>query len=176
MISGLLHAQSWQKSEKVDTFSSQPYVEYTLTGKFLTPPRETGIDAPVIVMDCMPGEKRYAGKWYFRGANLNIHISTGAVVDSKADGVGVWFRRDEGKSQFAVWSNSKDGTALFPTGPYLNQIIYGHDLVHKEGTTPPVKKLVLMVDEYLAARIVMEFDLPDSQEVYDACGLTIHQK
>ena len=52
---------------------------------------------------------------------------------------------------------------------YLNDLLYGHYMPHKEWTNnPQIRKIIFGVSEYLATQIQMEFDLPDSTEVADA--------
>jgi hypothetical protein len=51
----------------------------------------------------------------------------------------------------------------------------GHVLTHKEGTGPQVQKIIVGVKEYLGSQIQMEFELPDSTDVADACGLIAHK-
>jgi hypothetical protein len=59
----------------------------------------------------------------------------------------------------------------------LNNLLYGHLMPHKEWTnSPQVRKIILGVSEYLAAQIQIEFDLPESTEVADACGVIEHKR
>jgi hypothetical protein len=48
-------------------------------------------------------------------------------------------------------------------------------MYHKENTSPQVRNIVLGVPEYLGGEIEMKFDLPDSTEVADACGIILHK-
>ena len=62
---------------------------------------------------------------------------------------------------------------LFLSQDALNTMLYGHFLDHKEGTLSPIHKVV--IDEYLAAEVVMQFDMPDSTQVSESCGVTVHK-
>jgi hypothetical protein len=64
---------------------------------------------------------------------------------------------------------------LFDDGD-LDDLLYGHVLRHKEGTNAQVRRIMLGVPEYLGAQIQMQFDLPDSTEVADACGVILHKR
>lgn len=169
-------AQTWEKLDKKDAFTGNSYIQYSLTGKFLTPPRDGAVDAPRIVLECLPGEKKFSGKWYSAGQFIKGYIAVGAILNDTTNGVAVSYRRDDGKPQSAFWSISTDRNGLFPSGFQLNNILYGHDLIHKVNTTPPVKKLVLMADEYLGVGIVMQFDMTGIDDIAGGCGLAIYEK
>jgi hypothetical protein len=47
---------------------------------------------------------------------------------------------------------------------------------HKEGTNPPVHKVVMGMHENVGTEIVIQFDMPDPDQVADACGLLIRKK
>lgn len=171
-----LFGQGWTKTDKTDAFSGNSYVQYRLTGKFLTPPRDGGVTSPTLILQCSPHEKKYNGKWYFDGQFIKAFINVGAVLNHSAGQIPVMYRRDDGKAQSEQWGISTDGTALFISEMEADEAFYGHFLPHKVGTSPPVTKLVLMADEYLGTGIVMQFDLTGVDEVGSACGLAIHQK
>ena len=81
------------------------------------------------------------------------------------------------KLQPNCWSPSTDHSAVFLSDVDLNNLLYGHFMPHKESTdNPQVRKIILGVSEYLAAQIQMEFNLPDSTEVADACGVIEHKR
>lgn len=171
--------QSWTKQEKTDAFSGTKYVQYTLAGRFLTPPQHGTLTAPALVLQCVPGEAKYTKGWYSAGKLIKAWIDVGASINSTADGVPVMYRRDDGKAQSELWSKSTDLVALFPSGFGLNHILFAHDLIHKVNTTPPVHKLVLMTDEYMGTGIVMQFDLTDlegPESIASQCGLAIYPK
>jgi hypothetical protein len=43
-------------------------------------------------------------------------------------------------------------------------------ITHKPQTSAQVRKVVISVQEHLDGDVVMEFDMPDAQEVGAACG------
>lgn len=111
-------------------------------------------------------------------------IATGAVLDSAEPSVGrdaaklvsVEFRLDDRKLQADLWPKSTDHSGVFLDDIRLDNLLYGHLLGHKEGTGPQVRRIMLGVPEYLAIQIQMQFDLPDSTEVADACGVILHKR
>jgi hypothetical protein len=71
---------------------------------------------------------------------------------------------------------STDFGGAFFTYVDLNNLLYGHMLPHKEGSNPPVKKVVIAASEYLGPQVVARFDMPDSVTVVDTCGVIDHTK
>lgn len=171
-----LCAQGWDKAEKTDAFTGNSYVQFAVTGRFLTPPRDGGANPPRMILQCYPHEKKYAGKWYSAGQFIKAFVDVGAVLNHSAGEIPVMYRRDDGKAQSESWGISTDGTALFLSAMQADEAFYGHFLPHKAGTTPPVKKLVLMADEYLGTGIVMQFDITGIDEIASGCGLVIYEK
>lgn len=83
---------------------------------------------------------------------------------------------DDKKLERDLWPLSTDIGGLFLDDARLDNLLYGHLLPHKEGTGAQVKRIMLGVPEYLGAQIQMEFDLPDSTAVADACGIIVHKR
>lgn len=152
------------------------YSQYTLAGKFLTPPSNTNGQPPVFVIKCIPTAHRRSGGGYVNGKLMDSYITMHTVVNHSSKEIFVQYRLDDSKMHKEFWGVSTDGTAIFPPEIELNTVLYGHFLPHKEGTNDPIKKLVLGANEYLGAEVVVQFDLPDPTEVADACGLLIHKK
>ena len=94
-----LCAQGWNKTDKTDAFTGNSYVQYALTGRFLTPPRDGGATPPSLVLQCYPHEKKYAGKWYSAGQFIKAYVQVGAVLNHSAGEIPVIYRRDDGKAQ-----------------------------------------------------------------------------
>ena len=171
-----LCAQGWNKTDKTDAFTGNNYVQYALTGRFLTPPRDGGATPPTVILQCSPHEKKYTGKWYSAGEFIKAYVNVGAVLNHSAGEIPVLYRRDDGKPQSESWAISTDGTSLFLSALQVDEAFYGHFMPHKAGTTTPVSKLVLMSDEYLGTGIVMQFDLDGIDEIASGCGLAIYEK
>jgi len=166
----LANAQSWQRTEKTDAFRGTQYSQFTLAGKFLTPPQHSSLDAPVIVLQCKAGNHGYGGHWHYDGKLIDAYIQTGATLNASLSSIAVQYRLDDGKIQTEDWTPSTNYGAIFFKDITLNTLLYGHFMPHKEGTNPPVRKLTVAVDEYLAGEVVMEFDLPDPTDPASVCG------
>jgi len=174
-IASIAQAPTWQREDKSDPLRGTSYSQFTLTGKFLTPPKMSGDESPVFIVKCVPSGHRRSGGGYVNGKLLDAYIVVRAVVDHGKE-VFVQYRLDDGKMHKEFWNVGTDGTAIFPPEIELNTVLYGHFLPHKEGTNDPVHKLVMGVNEYLGTEVVMQFDMPDPAEMADACGLLIHKK
>lgn len=179
-ISLAIHAQGgpvWNKEEKADPLRDTKYFQFTLDGKFLTPPRNIKPDSvPSIIVRCTPGSFT---RGHLHGKFMNGYIYVGAVVDTQVSSSGpsvrAKFRLDGGKLQDAGWSHSTDYSSIFFEDIDFNTLLYGHFMPHKEDTSAPVKKIVVGIDEYLGGEVVMQFDMPNPTEVADACGAIWHK-
>jgi hypothetical protein len=166
----------WEREDKSDPLRGTSYSQYSLTGKFLTPPHTSNGEPPVFIVKCIPTNHRRSGGGYVNGKLMDAYIVMRSVVDHSSSKVFVQYRLDDSKMHKEWWGVGTDGTAIFPPEIELNTVLYGHFLPHKEGTNDPIRKLVLGVDEYLGAEVVIQFDFPDPTEMTDACGLLIHKK
>jgi len=177
----------WHHEQKTDPARGASFTQFSLTGKFLTPPQNTSNTNPTMFVRCIPGSNNHG---HTKGKFIAGYIWVGArinydVAESGASFVPVEFRLDEGKLQSERWGRSADPAAVFfadPTcascGPgreVLAQLLYGRPTLRKQETNPQVRKIVIGVDEFLGSEIVMQFDLPDATEVAEACGIIGHK-
>lgn len=177
---------SWKEERKTDSFRGTSFTEFRLVGKFVTAPQHTSTDNPMMVVRCVPGDDH---RGHTKGKFVSAYIATGAVIDTAVDDkgnifVGVQFRLDDGKIQSVSWGRSTDFSAIFLkrqsafAGSGYEEfanVLYGHEMYHKENTNSQVRKFVLDVPEYLGGEVVMQFDFPDSTSVADACGIIWHK-
>lgn len=183
-VSVFAQSAGWQQSEVRDPFRGTSFLQFKLVGKFLTPPKHVESD-PSLIVHCLPGKHMRV----FNGRFLSAYVVIGTVLNSTvvehegllsgttfAAAVPVQYRLDDGKIQTEHWSPSTDHSAAFFDEPTLNNLLYGHVLPHKERTSPPVRKVVIAMDEYLASEIVMQFDMPDPTQLADVCGALVHKK
>jgi hypothetical protein len=159
-------AQEWASSAKTDQLSGKPYTEYTLTGKFLTPPTPPfqANFQPAILLRCDPARHgRISGKL------VEGFIVVGTVVD-----LPMQFRLDEGKVQTIYdgggvgYSSNYQGVSL--SDVMVNNLLWGHMIPHKPGKGDQVRKVVISVQQHLAGQVVMQFDMPEAETVGAACG------
>jgi hypothetical protein len=171
-------SKTWVKVDKQDPLRGTQFVQYSLNGKFLTPPRNATADAtPTIILRCIPGKFAHGRA---HGKLMDGYIFVGGVVDTQVGHdasvrTTVQFRLDDGKLQNAKWSHSTDYSSIFFEDIDLDTLLYGHWMPHKENTNPQVRKIVLGVPEFLGSEVVMQFDMPDAGEVGDACGVIWHK-
>jgi hypothetical protein len=185
---------AWTQADKSDLLHAKSFQEFTIQGKFLARPRESTIAAPLLVLHCQPGPHRYSNG-QISGHFVEGWIGAGAVLNSRTakyttspDLLGnsaskelparvpVEYRLDDKKPQSDSWGVNTDQSAVLLTDISLDTLLFGHSLPHKEGTNAQVRRIILGVAEYLGAQIQMQFDLPDSTEVADACGVIVHKR
>jgi len=174
-IVALAQSTKWEREDKTDPLRGITYAQYTLTGKFLTPPKSSSDQPPLFVVKCVPGTHR-KGTGATDGKLLDALIAIHADVVQSSRYIHVQYRLDDGKLHQEPWYSGPDPGAVVVPAPELNNVLYGHILVHKEGTNPPVRKLVLGVDEHRGGEVVMQFDMPDPDEMADACGILYRKK
>lgn len=180
-------AAKWVSNDKSDPLRGNQYSQFSLDGKYLTPPRNAPPTAtPAIVVRCQPGS---FNRGHVHGKFLEGYIFVGSVVDTRVSydsnvRVPVQYRLDDGKLQSAYWSHSTDYSSIFFGGECafcgngsedFNNLLYGHLLPHKENTSPQVHKVVIGVPQYLGSEVVMQFDMPDATDVAEACGVIWHK-
>ncbi|HET9183316.1 MAG TPA: hypothetical protein VFP59_14355 [Candidatus Angelobacter sp.] len=166
----------WKREDKTDQLRGTSYAEFTLPGRFLTPPQKPQAALPFFIVDCEPGKPKRVNGGYTHGKLLNAYMLLSAVAERTGDHAVVQYRLDDGKMHTEDWGISKDHTAIYPSVIELNTVLYGHFMKHKEGTNPPVRKLVIAVDEHRGGQIVMQFDMPDPTAMADACGILIRKQ
>ncbi len=167
-------AQQWARKAYTDSFSGTSLVSFTLTGRFLDPPQHGHLAAPVWITVCQP-KPTHNGKDLYEGLLAKSYVDFGAVLNSTTAGLPVIYRLDDGKPKAELWSSATAGTSAFLDRFPFNTVLYGHYLPHRANSNPPTKKLVLKVDEAYAASIVVEFDIPDPDEMARTCGTTYHK-
>jgi hypothetical protein len=166
---------SWERSNKTDALRGTAYSQFTLTGKFLTPPKHEALP-PELVLKCLSGEHSHGWHQHENGKLLDAFVTIGAVVDSRAGGILIRYRLNDGKIHQDLWQPGTGGTAIFGSTTQISTLLYGHFMPHKEETGDPIHKIVIAVDEYLGAEIVMQFDVPDPTIPADTCGIILHKK
>ena len=177
----------WVRVDKSDPLRGNQFSQFSLEGKYLTPPRDATPNAtPTIVVRCQAGSFNHG---HLHGKFLEGYIFVGAVVDARVSEdlnvrVPVEYRLDDGKLQSDEWSHSTDYSSIFFGGECslcgngsvdFNNLLYGHLLPHKENTGPQVHKVVIGVPQYLGSEVVMQFDMPDATDVAETCGVTWHK-
>ena len=165
----------WSKEEKTDALRGTHYLQFVLTGRFLTPPRQASPD-PKLVAQCLPGEHSVGYHVFTNGRHLASYLIVGPVLNSQVSGLTAQFRLDDGKIQTEQWGMSTDYSSAFFPSTTLSNLLYGHVMAHKEGTTAPIHKVVIATNEFVGGEIVMQFDMPEVGSVAEACGVVVHKR
>jgi hypothetical protein len=176
----------WHREQKTDPHDVS-FTQFSLTGKFLTPPQDASNTNPTMFVRCIPGSDRHGhtgGKFIAGYIFVGGHVSYD-VSESGASFVPVEFRLDDGKLQSERWGRSTDPFAVFFSDPtcaacgsgyeVFANLLYGHHTLRKQETNPQVRKIVIGVDEVLGGEVTMQFELPDATEVAEACGIIWHK-
>jgi hypothetical protein len=134
----------WVKSGSKDAFTDKQFQTFVLEGKFVDPPAKPVHAHPYVSISCSGG--KFAGAILSPGAQLK---SESGVVNARVD---------DGKTFRWIGAVSEDfSKVIFPFKTDLKRILTG-------------RKVLLGAFEYPAGSILMEFDIPDSSEVFAACG------
>jgi hypothetical protein len=177
----------WHREQKTDPARGVSFTQFSLTGKFLTPPQNSSPTNPAMFIRCIPVSNHHG---HTKGKFLEGYIWVGGHINYDVSETGtsfvpVEFRLDDGKLQSERWGRSADPSAVFFADPtcascekgyeVFANLLYGRREFRKQDANPQVRKIVIGVDELLGSEIVMQFDLPDATEVAEACGIIWHK-
>jgi hypothetical protein len=175
VLSGNRDRSKWSKVQQTNALTGQSHAEFTLYGRYLERPRRDG-DDPFMRVRCFEG-KRQVGKAYAGGQLSEAYVNFRMMADTQRDGVLVHYRIDDGKVIDQFWTRSTDYQGGFFGDKELANFLYGRRSVLKEGDTlSPVRKVVVATDEFHGGQVTVQFDMPDPQEVVEACGLILRGK
>jgi hypothetical protein len=139
----------WRYVKDDDPLHGKVHDKFVLDGKYLTPPRTVAQGfVPSMVVMCSDGKVE------------QNYIAVGAVVTLKSKGFFADLlesRVDGKKGAIAATGAATDGTAVFFTRVDLKNILKAH-------------QVIVGVNEYLGAEVVMQFDMPDPLPVFTTCG------
>jgi hypothetical protein len=182
-------SQEWSRVEIFDPQQDRPFTEFTLPGKFIETRHAADNAFPLLIVRCQPGlhdSGRLHGKLLAAAVHIGrvqdgVHLRTEAheeLFSAKpdVDSFYVEYAYDDGEPLSDHWDNVMDFRAAGFGRKELNGILWGTTELHQEGSTPPVKKLVLTLQPPVAGKIVMRFDMPDPSVVSEECGCTYFKK
>lgn len=177
-------SQDWTRMEVSDPVKKAKYSEFILEGKFVEAPAYLKEQSPKMILRCQPG--RFSSG-HLRGKLLEGVIEVGAPASNspfpelpmtkysaKVDpgGYYVELALDGGEPSAEHWDNLLNYQQVGFGSKQLNNILWKQESPVRENTASPVKKVVLSLQRYSTEKIVMQFDLPDSQTVSETCGCT----
>jgi hypothetical protein len=73
----------WTKEEKTDTFRGTHYLQFALSGRFLTPPKQAEA-SPRLVVQCLPGEHSVGYHIFTNGRRIASYLIVGPVLNSSS--------------------------------------------------------------------------------------------
>jgi hypothetical protein len=159
----------WRQSQKNDAARTYTYTQFTLTGKFLSPPHDPAADRPALALDCIPGNGSHSSSRKFLGANLLVGTALKIVYvepeeirgTSYFPKVALRYRTDNGKEDQDQWSPGTDKTSVSIPKESVKQLLRAHSLV-------------VTLDDDRGSQVVMQFELPDSAVVDQGCHVDEH--
>ncbi|MGC2695888.1 MAG: hypothetical protein WA738_08855 [Candidatus Angelobacter sp.] len=177
----------WQVQQVKDAFLGTELTQFRLEGKYLAAPQD-GSTVPALMLSCKAGAHgKYDGQ--LEDASLFVGkptVDPRLLRRSKTRAarnetlITTQYRLDDGKVHTEHLSHSQDFKMIsLELGGcrecLINNLFYGHEVSHKEDSSPQVRKVILNIPEYVGGNIVIQFDLPDVTEVAKACGVTYHK-
>jgi len=165
-------AQKWRQSQKTDAARGISYTQFTLAGKFVKWPEKDAENRPTLEVDCRTPEEsgglmeKLWHAYYFAGTPLTVQyvepdaITTGISYFQKID---VRYRLDNGKEKKEQWSPGPDKSSVSIPKEVLKKMLAAHNVV-------------ITVNEVNAKEVSAQFEMPDSTELAQACGISVHRK
>ena len=158
----------WQQAQRTDAARDYSTTQFTLPGKFLTPPKKDVGDPPSLVVTCKPhaSRRKFSTAYVNVGAPLNIEyvepdeIKAGTSYFPK---VTVRYRLDDQKEEKEQWTPGAEKTSASIPRVVLEKILRA-------------RTVQIKVAEFHGGEISMQFDVPDSTQLGTACGLPVRKK
>lgn len=159
---------NWQKAERFDSGRNLTLTEFTLTGRFTSPPRGNAPGPPSIVLDCLPhkhgDEGKFLSGWVQVNSPLRIRFVEPTEIRNNSYNQEVfvtWHVASE-KPRNAQWPPRSDKTSATLDKETVKKLLGDH-------------QLGISMEEPFESEIVMQFDVPDSVDVLNACGIREHK-
>ncbi len=165
-------AQKWRQSQKTDAARGISYTQFTLAGKFVKWPEKDAENRPTLEVDCRTPEEsgglmeKLWHAYYFAGTPLTVQyvepdaITTGISYFQKID---VRYRLDNGKEKKEQWSPGPDKSSVSIPKDVLKKMLGAHNVV-------------ITVNEVNAKEVSAQFEMPDSADLAQTCGISVHKK
>jgi hypothetical protein len=164
--------QKWRQSQKSDAARGITYTQFTLAGKFVKWPEKDAENRPSLEVDCRTPEEsgglmeKFWHAYFFAGTPLTIEyvepdaITTGISYFQK---INVRYRLDDGKEKKEQWSPGPDKSSVSIPKDVLKKMLGAHSVE-------------IFVNEVNAKEVSARFEMPDSTELAQACGVGYHKK
>lgn len=160
-------SHGWQKTDKPDPVRGSPATQFTLTGRFLDPPRGNVPGPPSIVLSCAiskHGGGKFLSGYVQAGTPLKVEFVEPTEIHGTSyyQEITVEYHVDNEKPQNVQWSPRSDKTSVALDKDAIKKILRG-------------RELVLSMEEPFESHVVIHFDVPDSTDVLNACGIREHK-
>ena len=164
--------QKWRQSQKTDAGRGIAYAQFTLAGKYVKWPEKDASNRPTLEVDCRSSEQsgglmeKFWHAYFLAGIPLTVEyvepdaITTGISYFQKID---VRYRLDEGKEKKEQWSPGPDKSSVSIPKDVLKKMLAAHNVA-------------ISVNEVNAKEVSAQFEMPDSTELAQACGVGYHRK
>lgn len=159
----------WRQSQKSDAARALTYTQFTLTGKFLSPPHDPVADRPALTLDCIPGSGPHSSSRKFLAANLLVGTTLKIIYvepeeirgTSYFPKVALRYRTDNGKEEQGQWNPGTDKTSVSIPKESVKQLLRAHSVA-------------MTLDDDRGSQVAMQFDLPDPALVEQGCNVDEH--
>jgi hypothetical protein len=164
-------AHGWQQSQKADTAGTFTFTQFTLAGKFVTPPHDKAAARPALVLDCIPASASHAAKGRLLGASLQVGTTLKIVYvepeeirgTSYFPKVVTRYQIDGAKAEEDKWTAGTDKTSVAIPKDALKQLLRAHSVA-------------ITTDDDHGSQVAMQFEIPDSTMVEQGCRVDEHTK
>ena len=160
-------AHGWRQSQKTDAARAMTYTQFTLVGKFLTPPQNVVSDRPALVVDCIPANESHS-----KGRLLSGNLLVGTplkiiyVEPEEIHGTSyfpkivVRYRTDKAKEDQENWSPSteKEKTSASIPKDSLKKILRA-------------RSVAITAEDEHGSPVAMQFDMSDPAAVEAGCNV-----
>jgi hypothetical protein len=161
----------WRQPQYSDSAPTFTYTQFTLTGRFLSPPHDPVTDRPALALDCIPGSGSHSSRRKFLAANLLVGTTLKIVYVEPEEIRGtsyfpkaaLRYRTDNGNGneEQDQWTPGTDKNSVSIPKESVKQLLRAHSVA-------------IMVDDDRRSQVAMQFDLPDPALVEQGCNVDEH--
>jgi hypothetical protein len=162
-------APVWRQSQKTNPSRGTTYTRFTLEGKFLKAPQGDFPNRPALVLDCAPGKGSRKGKFAAADILIGPTMKIDYVEPQEIHGtsyypkISVQYRIDDAKEEKGKWTPGTEKTSATVPKDSLKKILRAHTFE-------------LTGEDDRGSRLVMQFDMPNSPPVEEACNVDNRKK
>ena len=162
-------APVWRQSQKTNPSRGTTYTRFTLEGKFLKAPQGDFPNRPALVLDCALGKGSRKGKFVAADILIGPSMKIDYVEPQEIHGtsyypkISVRYRVDDGKEGEEKWTPGTEKTSATIPKDSLKKILRAHTVE-------------LTSEDDRGSRLVMQFDMPGSAPVEEACNVDNRKK